>query len=190
MKDRYDVQLGVARPVEPVADEPAGETDDPAPPKAVVVVEYRNRGVPFYLVPPLLIVLAAVGIMSYQTMTEPYPLRKPPKLVQAEVPQGSAGVSRQAEAPTVQPVAREAQPSLAPPPRPPVRTTVKRAIEVVETSAEKPAPAAAAVAKPINGPASLFELDTNAGLRPVADAAVTRAANTSEPPLVSPGSGR
>ena len=45
----------------------------PAPPP-LVVIQYRNRGLPAVLVPPAMIVMAALAILSYQRLT---PARRP-----------------------------------------------------------------------------------------------------------------
>ncbi len=45
----------------------------PAPPP-LVVIEYRNRGLPSVFVPPALILMAALAILSYQRLT---PVRRP-----------------------------------------------------------------------------------------------------------------
>ena len=188
MKDRFDVQLGVARPAartENAAD-PAAEAE----PEPVVVVEYRNRGVPAYLVPPLLIVLAALGIMSYQNLSASLPLR--PVAQSSPVEQGSvpsaartgsdpAAVDEKVEAAQVVVVQTPEDPSAAPR-RPPIPAPAKPTIEVVETSTAKPAAAIVPAAPtPMSGPEALFDHETVAGLRPVGGPA-------HEPPLVTPPS--
>ncbi|MDR3637721.1 MAG: hypothetical protein P4L84_28195 [Isosphaeraceae bacterium] len=196
MRDRFDVQLGVARPVETGAGvmSEAGPEPETAAVKPAVVVEYRNRGIPVYLMPPLLIVLAALGIMSYQNMTTPYPLRRSPALAATE----TRPVATEPDAPAASPVvAKQPVPAVPPapaltettssvPPRPPVPAAFKSAVVLVETSAEKPVPPAAP--RPITDAASLFDHDTTAGLRPVVDNDLKRTANTPEPPLVAPAS--
>jgi hypothetical protein len=199
MRDRFDVQLGVARPVE--ASAPPEETPGATPGRAnpVVVVEYRDRGVPFYLMPPLLIVLAALGIMSYQNMTTPYPVRRASQATVAASPSRGpqaviarpGALARAATVPasfTAVPAA--AEPARAAAPRPPLPAPVSPGIEVVETSAEKPAPGTVAPApRPVVEPSDFFDQDTTVGLRPVTGAAPKRTATASEPPLVAPTPG-
>lgn len=184
MKDRFDVQLGVARPVDPGAVPRTDPAPDPKP-EPVVVVEYRHRGVPIYMMPPLLILLAALGIMSYQNVSASLPLRPvaqsgsaaettAAKAVNAGA--GEDGVDAKVEPAHVVVVQKpdERPPVLV---RPPIPEPKKPEIEVVETSAAKPATTPVAVAsRPAYGPEALFEHETADGLRPIAP----------EPPLVAP----
>lgn len=194
MNDRFDVQLGVARPIEP-GPAPRAAAPDAGPPPRREPVEYRNRGIPVYLLPPLLILFAALGIVSYQNLTTPLPLKPLARQVQGETGLAPrAAEENRAPAPvaetvTVVPATRAAQPE-ARPFVPMELPALKPAIDVVETSAEKPAvPSARAMSKPLTTPASLFEHETVDGLRPVADGALKRARATApEPPLTTPTS--
>ncbi len=55
----------------PAADASVGESEGSAEPQPLVVIQYRNRGIPPFLIPPLLVLLAAGVIMSYQRQTPP-----------------------------------------------------------------------------------------------------------------------
>lgn len=184
MKDRFDVQLGVARPVET-----APETTQEAPPETgqpMVVVEYRNRGIPVYLIPPLLIVFAAIGIMSYQNVTTPSVVRPVAKSASgpAQAPPAKRDMVK-----TLVVATEKADDAGAPvPPRPPIPELPSPTIDLVETSAETPAPSPAPkTLAPITDPAALFEHETAAVLRPVGDAEPKRnGPNAPEPPLTPP----
>jgi hypothetical protein len=57
----------------PPADASVGEGEGvgSTEPQPLVVIQYRNRGIPPFLIPPLLVLLAAGVIMSYQRQTPP-----------------------------------------------------------------------------------------------------------------------
>ena len=184
MKDRFDVQLGVARPVARTEDAPELAGDVKLDPE--IVVEYRNRGLPAYLVPPLLIVLAALGIMSYQNVSASLPLRAvtqptPVRQISERTDERAVAVDEKVETAHV---VVEKTPETGSPvlPRPPVPAPAKPTIEVVETSSARPAvPNDPPAQKRIGGPQALFEHETLAGLRPLGTAAA-------EPPLAAPSS--
>ncbi len=84
-------------------DDGRGQPDAPAPPPSppLVVIQYRNRGIPLLLVPPVLVLAAVLGFQAHQRMTPPRPgLVLPPVLAADEgrpPEEGSTGAEDEAE---------------------------------------------------------------------------------------------
>ncbi len=211
MSDPRDFQLGAAKPVgsSQQPDEAAPEPDDAIGPDSaqpMVVIEYRNRGIPTYLIPPLLIILAALGIMSYQHLTPPGPIAaqvESHRVARPPMPASAGGKGRtievesadrsadsepivvKSEAPKpAEPVAERPVPRPEPP-AVPVAEPPAKPLTVVETAPPKPAnPPDEVVARgPITIPRDLFDLTSAAGLKPVSDGA--EPSNTSVAPAPS-----
>jgi hypothetical protein len=81
MKDDHDFALDADGP------EARPEPEATPPPAPKVVIVYRSRGLPAVLVPPLLLLLAGVAIVSYRRQT---PIRWQARAPQAAGPAGSA----------------------------------------------------------------------------------------------------
>lgn len=140
----------------------------PAPPP-LVVIEYRNRGLPSVFVPPALILMAALAILSYQRLT---PVRRPGPAPPSDDPapprrgrtilveSSSTGV-------VVGPLVVRAESS-------PPAATSPPALD-----------AAASQAPPVDDDLSPFDLNATAGLRPVEPSSPTLDA-ANKPPLAPP----
>lgn len=144
----------------------------PVPPP-LVVIQYRNRGLHMALLPPLLILLAALVITSYQRQARLRPLSPPPAAVsKADGPANPSGrrriimVEGSGTGAAVEPIqVRAATPPLPPPPTAPVAATEPAPTPATEPVAEQ---ALARVEDPrLPGPFSPFDLEAGPGLPPL-----------------------
>jgi hypothetical protein len=130
--------------------EPAGHAPGPGPagrpdPQPVIVIEYRQRGFASRLMPPALILLAALAISSYQRRTPVRPIA--PRIDLKALAQQ-----------------KHAEPE---PPSPPTKVIFRPDTPEPEPDAGE-APTVAAVERPrAAAPASPFDLDPASGLEPV-----------------------
>jgi hypothetical protein len=184
MNDQHDFAID-ADDLQSAADPPANSVEAPAresvpgsdlalSPK--VVIQYRNRGLHTALLPPLLILLTAVVITSYQRQSRLRPLAPHAPSTKAADRATSAGRGRQiivegagtgvASGPIM------VQSSPPPPPPPPPASAPLAATEPADSPVMPAEPKAGAllarVGNPLEpGPFSPFDLDARDGLPPL-----------------------
>ncbi|MBV8677067.1 MAG: hypothetical protein JO355_07850 [Planctomycetaceae bacterium] len=147
----------------------AGPMPDPPP---LVVIQYRNRGLPAVLVPPAIIVMAALAIPSFQRLT---PARRSDRATAL----GDPARPRSGRTILVEPPSSGVAIG-------PIVVRGESASPAVMTSPVTAAVEAAPKVAPRDEDLSPFELDATAGLRPVEPPpAPLKAANG--PPPISPG---
>ena len=157
---------------------PADESDDRSPeasprpdpsPDEVrtpqVAVVYRSRGVPWWFIPPLLVVAAVVGVVSYRRIE---PTRPRVVYVKETMPNAAPSVASPASPAVVATVA-SAEPSAVPGPTPVLPAPVSA---VAPASPTLPLPTPAEPTPPPTGPSvPVYEEPVLAGPVPSADAA-------------------
>ena len=126
--------------------DPDEEPTDPEP-SARVVIEYRERGVPWMLIPPLLIISALGAVLLYHKLA-PEVRRPQPSSLANVVPPAAAALEPSTPADPILPTS------------PPAPVAVEKAADVPPVAAAPPAPPIEPVASPFELPEPVKEPET------------------------------
>jgi hypothetical protein len=171
---------------------PADDSTASSPASPMVVIEYR-RGLSAVLVPPVLILLATLVILSYQRQTPIRPIAPPPADSTPKAPSGQGRiimVESSGAGAAFEPIMARAEMRFGPP-APPASPPTPAPVAVARLTPAPPAPAAEA-AKPVGadeteGAPSPFDLDPRKDHLPSLPAPGREiAVETAPPPVPAP----